>query len=162
MIKENLKLVIKKFYESAISDLMERQPLFDFSILHAPFNTVITIVGLRQAGKTFFSNYKGTIEKRPGITDILYINFEDERILPIGRQDFQSIPDACFKSYEKKTKPFIFLDEFQNVNVWDRFVRRLNDKDIPLFITGLNFHSSFRQQGKRVVIRGQIREEHHG
>lgn len=56
MIKENLKLVIKKFYESAISDLMERQPLFDFSILHAPFNTVITIVGLRQAGKTFFSN----------------------------------------------------------------------------------------------------------
>lgn len=142
MIKENLKMVIKEFHESAIPDLVERKPLFDFSILHAPINKVITIIGPRRAGKTFFlfQIMKELIKKRLDITDILYINFEDERILPMDAQELQLILDAYFELYEKKTNPFIFLDEVQNISGWDRFVRRLNDKGFTLLITGSNSH----------------------
>jgi hypothetical protein len=147
MIKDNLKMVIKEFHESAIPDLVEREPLFDFSILHAPINKVITIIGPRRAGKTFFlfQIMKELIKKRLDITDILYINFEDERILPMVGQELQLILDAYFELYEKKTNPFIFLDEVQNISGWDRFVRRLNDKGFTLLITGSNSHMLGRE-----------------
>ena len=91
MIKENLKLVIKKFYESAISDLMERQPLFDFSILHAPFNTVITIVGLRQAGKTFFQIIKELLKS--GLVSLIFC------ILILRMNEFYPSEDRTFSLF---------------------------------------------------------------
>jgi len=54
VIKENLKMVIREFHESAFPDLVERKTLFDFSLLHSPINKVITIIGPRRAGKTYF------------------------------------------------------------------------------------------------------------
>ena len=54
MLKENMKIVIKEFHESGLPDLIERKGLFDFSLLQAPINKVITIIGPRRAGKTYF------------------------------------------------------------------------------------------------------------
>jgi hypothetical protein len=140
MIKENLKMVIREFHESAIPDLIERKTLFDVSILHSPINKVVTIIGPRRAGKTYFlfQIMKALIRKSFHLTDILYINFEDERILPMKGEELQYILDAYFELYEKKNKPFIFLDEVQNIDGWDRFVRRLNDRGFTLLITGSN------------------------
>jgi len=47
-------MVIREFHESAFPDLVERKTLFDFSLLHSPINKVITIIGPRRAGKTYF------------------------------------------------------------------------------------------------------------
>jgi predicted AAA+ superfamily ATPase len=141
MIKENLKIVIKEFHESALPDLIERVELFDFSILHhPPVNKVITIIGPRRAGKTYylFQIIKKLLKAKTDITDVIYINFEDERIMPMKGEDLQHILDAYFELYEKETNPFIFLDEIQNITGWDRFVRRLNDKGFIVFITGSN------------------------
>ena len=140
MLKENLKIVIKEFHESSLPELVERKELFDFSILHSPINKVITIIGPRRAGKTYFlyQIIKKLIEKKNHMTDILYLNFEDERILPMGGRDLQNILDAYFELYEKKTNPILFFDEIQNITGWDRFVRRLNDKGFTIFITGSN------------------------
>ncbi|MCK4785895.1 MAG: AAA family ATPase [Desulfobacteraceae bacterium] len=109
MIKENLKRVIREFHESTLPDLIERKTSFDFSLLHAPINKVVTIIGPRRAGKTYFlfQIMKALTKKKLHITDILYINFEDERILPMREQELQYILDAYFELYEKKTHPFL-------------------------------------------------------
>ena len=78
MIKENLKMVIREFHESAIPDLIKRKTLFDVSTLHSPINKVVTIIGPRRAGKTYFlfQIMKALMRKGFHLTDILYINFD--------------------------------------------------------------------------------------
>lgn len=139
MIKDNLKVVLTEFHESPLPDLIERNLAFNFSILDAPINKVITIIGPRRAGKTYFlfQIMKKLLGKENHITDIIYINFEDERILPMTGQDLQYVLDAYFELHGK-TDPFIFLDEIQNIPGWEPFVRRLNDTGYRVFITGSN------------------------
>jgi predicted AAA+ superfamily ATPase len=139
-MKEKLKIIIKEFHESSLPDLIERQEVFDFSILRSSVNKVITIVGPRRAGKTFFlfQTIKKLLKQGSDLSDIIYINFEDERILPMKGVDLQFILDAYFELYEEKEHPYIFLDEIQNINGWDKFVRRLNDRGLTIFLSGSN------------------------
>ena len=139
MLKDKLKIIIKEFHESPLPDLVERDLMIDLHIFDSPVNKVITIIGPRRAGKTYFlfQIIKKLLTDNHHITDMLYINFEDERILPMEGKDLQSILEAYFELYEK-SDPFIFLDEVQNVSNWERFTRRLNDQNYRVFITGSN------------------------
>jgi len=140
MIKENLKVVIKEFHDFTLPDLIERDLDINFSILRSPIKKIITIIGPRRAGKTYFlfQTIKKLLAKEVEITDIIYINFEDERILPMKPEDLEHILNAYFELYTAKSKPFIFLDEIQNISGWDKFVRRLNDQGLSIILTGSN------------------------
>ncbi|MDR3002348.1 MAG: ATP-binding protein [Fibromonadaceae bacterium] len=95
-------------------------------------------VGPRQAGKTFcmFQIIKRYIKKH-SVKKILYINFEDDRLLTFNASHFQLIIDA-YKSLFKET-PVLFLDEIQIIDGWEKFARRLADsKEYRVFITGSN------------------------
>ncbi|AKB30564.1 ATPase [Methanosarcina siciliae T4/M] len=70
---------------------------------------------------------------------ILYINFEDERILPLDVKDLNSILEAYYELYPKNVdrELYLFFDEMQNVPGWEVYVRRLYDRgDLKLFLTG--------------------------
>jgi hypothetical protein len=70
---------------------------------------------------------------------VLYLNLEDERLLPLQAADLQRIPDAFFRRYPSlHGKPcWFFFDEIQNIPGWERFVRRLLDGGfIRLCVTG--------------------------
>lgn len=70
---------------------------------------------------------------------MLYINFEDERILPFSVKEFDLILEAYFELYpeNKGKKIYAFFDEIQNVNGWEVAVRRMYDREkIRIFITG--------------------------
>jgi len=140
MLKEKLKVIIKEFHEAGLPGLIRRHLEIDLSILQSPVRKIITITGPRRAGKTTFlyQLMKEVIAKGADITDIIYINFEDERILPMKAEDLQNVLDAYFELYQEKKYPFIFLDEIQNVDNWDKFVRRLNDQGFKIFLTGSN------------------------
>jgi uncharacterized protein len=139
-MKERFKLIIKEFHEKELPDLVERPDVMDFSILNSQLKKVVTLVGPRRAGKTYFlfQIMKKILQESARITDILYVNFEDERITPIKAENLQDMLDGYFELYEGKPKPFVFLDEVQNVAGWDRFVRRINDAGLRIFITGSN------------------------
>ena len=139
-MKEKFKMVIREFHEMQFPDLVEREGLFDYSILDSRLSKVITIIGPRRAGKTFllYQIIRELLKKKSKITDIVYINFEDERIMPLASENLQDMLDAYFELEGSKAKPYIFLDEIQNVSGWDRFVRRLNDRGFRTFITGSN------------------------
>lgn len=95
-------------------------------------------IGPRRAGKTFglFQIAKRYAEEYSE-KKILYLNFEDDRLLTFNATHFQLIIDA-YKNLFKET-PVLFLDEIQNIGGWEKFARRLADSgEYRVFITGSN------------------------
>lgn len=92
------KLIIEK--QKAIPEffIIRREIQFD---THANY----VLVGLRRAGKSFmmYQDAQNMI-KSPGLTqeNILYINFEDERLSDISSDSLGEILDAYFELYPEK------------------------------------------------------------
>ncbi len=61
--------------------------------------------------------------------NILYINFEDKRLIGLEAEDFDFIIDTFYSLTEldKKYKIYLFFDEMQNVKNLDRVIKRLYD-----------------------------------
>lgn len=96
------------------------------------------LVGVRRSGKSYI--LYGRIQQllREGKTwdDIVYINFEDERLLGMEVSDLNSILEV--HGGLSNHRPMLFLDEIQNIEGWDKFARRLADNKYKVVITGSN------------------------
>lgn len=126
-------LIIEKQQEIASTKLIER-PIF----LEASCNYVF--VGLRRCGKSYlmFQHIQTVIKSgQATIEDILYINFEDERISSIKIDELNLLLESYREMYENK-RPLIYLDEIQNIDGWEHFARRLADSKYRVYITGSN------------------------
>ncbi|MCQ2253823.1 MAG: ATP-binding protein [Bacteroidales bacterium] len=95
-------------------------------------------VGIRRAGKSYlmYQQIQKLYKKGIGWDEMLYLNFEDERLLGFGPEDFNLILETHLEMYGKK--PILFLDEIQNVEYWHKFARRLADQKYRVYITGSN------------------------
>lgn len=116
------------------------------------------MLGMRRSGKTYFlfQLIEQLEAQGVGRDRLLYLNLEDDRLLPLGVQDLQRIPEAFFRRYpaSRDEKCWFFLDEIQNVEGWERFVRRLLDTEhIELVVTG----SSAKMLGREIAtsLRGR-------
>jgi len=96
------------------------------------------IIGARRAGKTWFmfQIIHELLEHKINLDQILYINFEDERLLELTINDLDLLIDSFRELYNRK--PICFFDEIQNITNWEKFARRLADAGYRLFITGSN------------------------
>ena len=134
--KDTFKLLIKEFYAQSLPNLIERELEVPLSV-----KKVITIYGPRRSGKSFF--LYSLIKKllKQGVTKerIIYLNFEDDRILPLDFKDLNLILEAYFELYpeNKDRETFLFFDEIQNIKNWEIFVRRIYEKErVRIFVTG--------------------------
>ena len=96
-------------------------------------------VGLRRAGKSYllYQQIKSLIDqKKATIENILYVNFEDERLTSIKAENLNIFLECYRELFDNK--PIVFLDEIQNVEGWEKFARRLADAKYKVFITGSN------------------------
>lgn len=95
-------------------------------------------VGIRRAGKSFllFQRIHELLASGIGWDEMLYVNFEDERLIGMGVEDLNLLLEAHLEMYNKK--PILFLDEVQNVEGWEKFARRLADSKYIVYITGSN------------------------
>jgi predicted AAA+ superfamily ATPase len=96
-------------------------------------------IGLRRAGKTYlmYQHIQDLLKSgKRSPEDILCLNFEDERLSGIASSDLNTILD-CYKELFDR-KPLLFFDEIQNINGWEKFVRRLADSKYRVFVTGSN------------------------
>lgn len=95
-------------------------------------------VGARRAGKSFILYHKmqQRIASGHGWDEMLYVNFEDERLSQFDVTDFDSILQAHAEMYGRR--PMLFLDEIQNIQGWEKFARRLADSKYSVWITGSN------------------------
>jgi predicted AAA+ superfamily ATPase len=74
-----------------------------------------------------------------GWDQMLYINFEDERLINMEVSDLNLLLETFARIYGTE-RPILFLDELQNIYGWEKFVRRLADNKYRLYITGSNAH----------------------
>lgn len=129
------KYIIKEYHDFEFPKIIPRE-------LEIPdTDKIISIVGSRRAGKTFYfyqiiqNLLKNGIPKE----NILYINFEDDRLLPLEVDELNDLIEAYYELYPdlKKQKKYFFFDEIQNIKNWEIFVRRIYDKEkIKIYVTG--------------------------
>lgn len=95
-------------------------------------------VGIRRAGKSFllYQRMQQLLSKGAGWDEMLYINFEDERLVGMCVDDLNLLLEVHLEMYGKK--PILFLDEIQNITGWDKFARRMADTKHRVYITGSN------------------------
>ena len=103
-------------------------------------NVNYCFVGIRRTGKSYMMYQQIHNLMNDGISSsqIIYVNFEDERLLEIGVDDLNTILEIGIEFSGSKGKPYLFLDEIQNVDGWEKFVRRVADMKYRINITGSN------------------------
>ncbi len=133
-MKEILKSLIIRFQENGLpQDLAQR----DVNL--APFletNNAVVISGPRRAGKTYLM-FQIMAELNHPLTEIIYINFEDNVLVDFTPKNFEDILTAYKELFPEK-RPVLFLDEIHNVPKWELFVRKLVDTRHKVFVTGSN------------------------
>lgn len=96
------------------------------------------LVGVRRAGKSYmlYHRIQQLLAEGRRWDEILYLNFEDERLENFGTDDFNRLLECHQEMYGKR--PMLFLDEVQNIDGWHKFARRMADSQYTIYITGSN------------------------
>nr|CBH37546.1 conserved hypothetical protein [uncultured archaeon] len=93
---------------------------------------VISIVGPRRAGKTYY--FFQLMEPVKEVS--LYLDFEDSSLLTVKFDEVLEIVNL-FAEITGKEPEYIFLDEIQNMDKWETAVRTLLDRTpYNIFVTG--------------------------
>lgn len=134
--KDAFKLLIKEFHSRPLPRTIER-----CLKIPAASGKIVTVYGPRRTGKScyLFSTIKELVNGGIPKERIIYVNFEDDRLLPLGSKELNLLIEAYFELYpeNKNNRVFIFFDEIQNIPGWEVFVRRIYDKEnFRIFITG--------------------------
>jgi predicted AAA+ superfamily ATPase len=97
-------------------------------------NQVVIISGIRRCGKSsllFLIKEKMNLKE----SEYCYFNFDDERIIT-DILILENIYNLHLEVYGKE--PVLFLDEIQNIDNWEKFVNRMYEQGIKVFVTGSN------------------------
>lgn len=134
MDKQILKrIIVEKQQQINHIELLQRNETFDA-------NSNYVLIGIRRAGKSY-TLYQNILSKlvsgEAKAEDFLYINFEDERMASMQGSELGALLDAYWELYNQK-HPYIYLDEIQNIEGWERFARRLAEEKHRVMITGSN------------------------
>ncbi|HSW88780.1 MAG TPA: ATP-binding protein [Candidatus Saccharimonadales bacterium] len=130
-----LKTLLYEWKDRKLPSLIERDIHLDTTFQQGSNNATV-ITGFRRVGKTYllFDAIEKLLEKHDR-EDVVYINFEDERILPNIDLLTDLLPEIQ-ATFGRKPK-YLFLDELQLIPNWSKWVRRvLDSEDIRIFITG--------------------------
>jgi uncharacterized protein len=122
--KELLKQIIRDFHLQPVFDVKPRD-------VQVPLETgkIITLMGVRRCGKTsILLDTVNRLAKTLDKTLMVFINFEDER-LDLATDELDLIIQAYRELYpgQHLANSYLFFDEIQNVDGWERFVRRVYD-----------------------------------
>ncbi|MDE7413273.1 MAG: ATP-binding protein [Muribaculaceae bacterium] len=132
MNREVLKSIIKEGQE-VLEDVTLVTRLFDMES-----NGRYVFVGIRQCGKSYlmYQQAKKLLLEGHNLKEMLFVNFDDERLQGFKSEDLGEILKAYEDLYEGK--PILFLDEIQNIDGWEHFARRMANLKYRIYITGSN------------------------
>ena len=133
-------MIDKELIKSIISEGYEYIP--QVNIIHRDVKmeeySNYVFIGVRQAGKsyTLYEQMQKKIADGVPIENLVYINFDDERLYGMQAEQLDLILQANYSVREEK--PILFFDEIQNVKGWENFARRLANQKYEVYITGSN------------------------
>ncbi|MFT4203867.1 MAG: ATP-binding protein [Chitinophagaceae bacterium] len=145
MNKDLLKTVIaeQEYYFEQAKDSLERE----FPESFCQSSQIAVISGVRRCGKsTLLQQIRAKqIEKE------YYLNFDDERLVSFQMEDFQMLTEVFHELFGEQK--IYYFDEIQNIDEWERFVRRLHDMGNKVYVTGSNARMLSRELGTHLTGR---------
>ena len=130
----------KDIFKQLIAEYQQKVVEVKFQARSYPIDKQLNYVftGLRRVGKSYFMYQiiNNLIQQGHSPKEILYFNFEDDRISSLSLSDLDVIKMSFEEMYN--VKPVFFLDEIQVVEKWEKFARRLADQGYRVYITGSN------------------------
>jgi predicted AAA+ superfamily ATPase len=102
---------------------------------------IIVITGARRSGKSFIMRQTAKTLIKGGIrkNHILMVNFEDPRFVELNTKILQKLYDVYLEFLNPREKPYLFLDEIQEVKDWEKWVRTMHELDkAKIIISGSN------------------------
>ncbi|MDQ7043025.1 MAG: AAA family ATPase, partial [Sulfurimonas sp.] len=118
----------RPLYDSKISSLMK-------------YDEVLVIKGIRRSGKStlMINQIKNLLKNGINKNEILYVNFEDPRLINhLSLEFLQTIKDVYLEYLNPQAKSYIFLDEIQNIPSWEKWV----NKEYELKLSNLTISGS--------------------
>ena len=129
--------IIKDFQGRQFPEIVERDIHYPLDI---PLDRAVVFSGPRRSGKTYlmYMGIKQLLARGEDKNSILYVNFEDSRLMGAVSQDLNTLLEVFFEIYPNRNeKTWVFLDEIQVIPDWERFVRTLVDmENVNVFVTG--------------------------
>lgn len=129
--------IIKDFQKRRYRDIVQRDIHYPLDI---PLDRAVVLSGPRRSGKTYlmYMGIKELLARKEDKNSILYVNFEDSRLVGAVSQDLNTLLEVFFEIYPyRNEKTWVFLDEIQVIPDWERFVRTLVDmENVNVFVTG--------------------------
>ena len=104
----------RSFYDNKISNLLK-------------YNEILVIKGIRRSGKSILmlNSIKNLLLNGVDIKNILFVNLEDPRFINnLSVELLQEIKDIYLEYLDPDEKPYIFLDEIQNIPNWEKWVNK--------------------------------------
>lgn len=156
-MKTIFKELISTFQASDIPIPCRRQ--ISVAVLPEDLRKAQVLIGMRRSGKTWLLYQVMQDLMKQGIdkSKLLYINFEDDRLSDMRKENFQDILDGYFELYPEylnRSDIYFFFDEIHEIEGWEKFIRRLLDQEkMKLYITG----SSSKMLSKEIAssLRGR-------
>jgi len=139
-MKDIIQQIMVDFQNSELPQPAARE--INFPKLKKNLLKAHVLVGMRRSGKTWTMYQEMHNLLSQGVTrqQLVYLNFEDDRLLPFNATDFQSILEAYFElwpQYANSNEVYFFLDEIHEIPGWEKFIRRLLDQEkIQIYISG--------------------------
>lgn len=159
-MKNLFKELIASFHMSTIPIPCRREKTVP--ILNDKLRKAQVLLGMRRTGKTWslYQVMQDLMANGIDKSKMLYINFEDERLSDMQKENFQDILHAYFELYPeylRQSDIYFFFDEIHEIEGWEKFIRRLLDQEkMQLYITG----SSSKMLSKEIAtsLRGRTLE----
>ena len=114
------------------AEIIERDYVFEKNVNYI-------LVGLRRAGKStlLYKIARELVEGGCEWSQIVYVNFEDDRLLGFTKDDFNDIVETAYELTDAK-EIYFFFDGVQIIEGWEHFARRMADQKKHVYITGSN------------------------
>ncbi len=109
--------------------------------------SIIIISGIRRSGK---STLQRLLQLELAKSDY-YLNFDDERLVQFKVEDFQMLLEVLIEMFGEQST--FYFDEIQNIEGWERFVRRLYEQGKKIYITGSNAKLLSKELGTHLTGR---------
>lgn len=147
MIEKNiLKKIILEQQELFKGPFVERDKLIKLNEKSSS-DFIVIITGIRRCGKSVLLTQ---FKKNQNESDY-YINFDDDRLHTFNLDDFERLYETLIDLFG--TQSTFYFDEIQNVVGWELFVRRLNDYNNKIYITGSNANLLSKELGTHLTGR---------
>lgn len=109
--------------------------------------SIIILSGIRRSGK---STIQRLLQLDLAKSDY-YFNFDDERLVQFKVENFQMLLEVLIELFGEQH--IFYFDEIQNIEGWERFVRRLYEQGKKIYITGSNAKLLSKELGSHLTGR---------